>query len=70
MVKTLINENVFEDNNIDQNYYNSERIYKLIKKNNISFAQLSKDTIIDVILKNNLNKGETILGKKTLSNQN
>ena len=66
IVKTLVNDNYFEDNNIDQNYYNSEKIYKLIKKQNISFHQLSKDSIIDIIIKHNLNKGDNLLGKKTL----
>ncbi len=67
IVKNLINENVFEDNNIDQNYYSSERIYKLIKKNGVPFHELSKDTIVDIIIKHNLNRGDALLGKKRLS---
>ena len=70
IVKNLINENVFEENNLDQQFYNLDMIYKLIIKNNISFHELSKDRIIDLLIKHNIGRNDSLLGKKTISNFN
>lgn len=51
-MKALHQENVFQQKGIDSGYYNSDRIYKIIKKNNIPYNLLSKDIILDLILLN------------------
>jgi 3'-phosphoadenosine 5'-phosphosulfate sulfotransferase (PAPS reductase)/FAD synthetase len=50
---------VFEENCLDPNYYTSDKIYKMIKKNNVPYNELSKDLIIEMILNFNNNSGNS-----------
>ncbi len=53
ILKVLHKENVFEEHGIDSNYYTSDKIHKIIKKNNVPYNTLCKDIILDEILKHN-----------------
>ena len=44
--------NCFKIYNIDTNLYNSDKIYRLIKKYKLPYNSLNKDTVLDLILKN------------------
>jgi hypothetical protein len=46
----LHKENFFEQYGINSNFYNSDKIYKIIKKNNVPYTTLCKDVILDEIL--------------------
>jgi hypothetical protein len=54
ILKILFKENVFEENNIDAGQYTAEKIYKIIKRQNISYDSLCKETIVDLIIKHNI----------------
>jgi hypothetical protein len=58
ILKTLTKENVFKENNIDPVFYNSDRIYKIIKKQNIPYNSLNKESIVDLIIKHNIHTKE------------
>lgn len=55
IVKILHKEKVFVENNIDPSVYTAERIYKIMKGQQIPYDALSKDSIIDMILKHDIN---------------
>lgn len=50
ILKVLQKENVFEEHGIDSNVYTSDKIYKIIKKNNVPYTTLCKDVILDQII--------------------
>lgn len=50
IIKQINKENIFKNNGIDPNYYDGDRIYKLLKKYKIQYKVLDKDTIINLIL--------------------
>jgi hypothetical protein len=66
IIKILNSENLLEENNMDSSYYTSDKIYKIIKKNNIPYFLLSKESIVDMIIKQNIfeqKPNNNILGK-------
>ena len=54
VVKVLNKEGVFEQSNLDKDFYSSDRIYKMIKKEQIPFDLLCKDSILDLIIKHDI----------------
>jgi hypothetical protein len=60
IIKILNSENIFEENNLDPNYYTSNKIYKIIKKNNLPYFMLSMESIVDLIIKHNLSEQKPI----------
>jgi hypothetical protein len=63
IMKNLNSENIFEENNIDSNYYTPDKIYRIIKKNNVPYFMLSKECIVDLIIKQNLCEANPNNGK-------
>jgi hypothetical protein len=51
----LLKERIFIDNNIDPAVYTPERIYKIMKKQQVPYDVLSKESIVDMILKHDIN---------------
>ena len=52
ILKQIHKENLLKNNGIDSNKYNGEKIYKLFKKYNITYKNLTKNTILEMILAN------------------
>ena len=60
-LKQINDENLFKINGIDACKYNAEKIYKLIKKYKVNYENLTKDTILEVIIAAEKNpKGQII----------
>ena len=55
ILKQIHKENLFKNNGIDSNKYNGEKIYKLLKKYKVTYKNLTKNTILDLILANEKN---------------
>ena len=82
LLKLLNKENLLKENNIDQNKYNSDRIYRMIKKFKIPYNSLSKESLLALVInteKNNKvksanenlkNKNNKLLGQKIRSIKN
>jgi hypothetical protein len=51
LLKLLIKDNIFKSKNIDVQKYNSDILYKMIKNSKISYEMLTKEVLLDVILK-------------------
>lgn len=50
MLKQINKDNLLKSNGIDVNKYNSDRVYKMIKKNKIAYNSLSKEAILTMII--------------------
>ncbi len=50
MLKQINKDNLLKSNGIDLNKYNSDRVYKMIKKNKIAYNSLSKEAILTMII--------------------
>ena len=69
ILKQISDENLFKINGIDGCKYNGEKIYKMIKKNEITYNNLTKDTIFEMIIATEKNpKGKFILFKENSNN--
>ena len=55
-MKVLSKESIFEQDCLDRRFYNSDRIYRMIKKEQVPFNILSKDSILDLILKHDMTR--------------
>lgn len=55
MLKQLNKENLLKANSIDMNKYNSDYVYKIIKKNKLPYNNLNKDTILNLIINHDKN---------------
>ena len=55
ILKQIHKENLFKNNDIDSNKYNGEKIYKLLKKYKVTYKNLTKNTILELILVNEKN---------------
>ena len=66
ILKTLLQENLNYEKGLDLRYYTSDRIYKIIKKNNIPYTILSKDIIRDMILLDNRSESENQTKSKAI----
>ena len=61
ILKQINDENLFEINGIDSCKYSGDKIYKMIKKNEITLKNLTKDTIFELIIATEKNpKGKLI----------
>jgi hypothetical protein len=69
MLKQINKDNLLKTNGIDVNKYNSDRVYKMIKKNKLAYNSLNKETILSLILNfernSKANRAEALLSKKT-----
>jgi hypothetical protein len=50
MLKQINKDNLLKANGIDPNKYNSDRVYKMIKKNKIPYNSLNKEAMLGMIL--------------------
>jgi len=50
ILKQINKENLLKNNGIDFSKYNSDKVYKLLKKYKISCKNVTKDTILDLII--------------------
>ena len=68
--KELHKSKILEKKGINSSYYSSQKVYSLIQKENLSLVNLSKNSIINIIQKDYLNKQERLLSlqDKSLSN--
>jgi hypothetical protein len=55
MLKQLNKENLLKANSIDVNKYNSDYVYKIIKKNKIPYNNLNKDSILSLVINHDKN---------------
>lgn len=55
ILKQINKENLMKNYNIDFNKYNSDRIYKLLKRSKVSYKNLNKETILAIITNNEKN---------------
>ena len=65
--KEIKNSELLERKRINSSYYSSNTIYKLIQKENIPLVILSKNSIIDIIEKDYLNKKAKLIQKFNLN---
>ena len=50
ILKQINKENLLKNNGIDSCKYNSDKIYKLLKKYKVTYNNVNKDTILDLII--------------------
>ena len=50
ILKQINKENLIKNNGIDSNKYNSDKIYKMLKKYKIPYKSLNKETVLDLII--------------------
>ena len=50
ILKQINKENLIKNNGIDSNKYNSDKIYKMLKKYKVPYKSLNKDTVLDLII--------------------
>ena len=61
ILKQINKENLMKLNGIDSNKYNSDKIYKMLKKFKIDYKSLNKETVLNLIISNEKN----VKGNKT-----
>ena len=59
--KELHKSKILEKKGINSSYYSSQKVYSLIQKENLSLVNLSKNSIVNIIQKDYLNKQERLL---------
>ena len=62
ILKQINKENLLKNNGIDFGKYNSDKVYKLLKKYKISYKNVTKDTILDIIIATEKNQEGKISG--------
>ena len=55
MLKQLNKENLLKNNSVDINKYNSDHVYKIIKKNKLPYNSLNKESILALIVNHDRN---------------
>ena len=72
ILKQINKENLLKNNGIDYYKYNSDKVYKLLKKYKITYINVTKDTILDLIISTEKNqKGKIFsLSENKLTNNN
>ena len=60
ILKQINKENLLKNNGIDLCKYNSDKVYKLLKKNKISYKNVNKDTILEIIISTEKNQKDKI----------
>ena len=69
ILKQINDENLFKINGIDGCKYNGEKIYKMIKQYEVTYKNLTKDTIFEMIIASEKNpKGKIIFGNDNSNN--
>ena len=56
ILKQINKENLLKNNGIDYGKYNSDKVYKLLKKYKVSYKNVTKDTILDLIISTEKNQ--------------
>ena len=62
ILKQINKENLLKNNGIDCCKYNSDRVYKLLKKYKVTYKNVTKDTILDLIISTEKNQKGKIFG--------
>ena len=62
ILKQINKENLLKNNGIDYYKYNSDKVYKLLKKYKITYKNLTKDTILELIIATEKNQKGKIFG--------
>ena len=62
ILKQINKENLLKNNGIDYYKYNSDKVYKLLKKYKITYKNVTKDTILELIKKKKKNQKGKIFG--------
>ena len=62
ILKQINKENLLKNNGIDYYKYNSDKVYKLLKKYKITYKNVTKDTILDLIIATEKNQKGKIFG--------
>ena len=62
ILKQINKENLLKNNGIDYFKYNSDKVYKLLKKYKVSYINVTKDTILDLIISIEKNQNNKIFG--------
>ena len=73
ILKQINKENLLKNNGIDYYKYNSDKVYKLLKKYKITYINVTKDTILELIIsteKNQKGKIFSLSENKLTSNNN
>ena len=56
ILKQINKENLLKNNGIDYYKYNSDKVYKLLKKYKVTYKNVTKDTILDLIISTEKNQ--------------
>jgi hypothetical protein len=74
ILKQINKENLLKNNGIDYYKYNSDKVYKLLKKYKITYKNVTKDTILELIIATEKNQKGKIFGlndeNKVINNNN
>ena len=73
ILKQINKENLLKNNGIDYYKYNSDKVYKLLKKYKITYKNVNKDTILNLIIATEKNQKGKIFGlneEKQINNNN
>ena len=62
ILKQINKENLLKNNGIDYYKYNSDKVYKLLKKYKVTYKNVTKDTILDLIISTEKNQKGKIFG--------
>ena len=62
ILKQINKENLLKNNGIDYCKYNSDKVYKLLKKYKITYKNVTKDTILNLIIATEKNQKGKIFG--------
>ena len=62
ILKQINKENLLKNNGIDYYKYNSDKVYKLLKKYKITYKNVTKDTILNLIIATEKNQKGKIFG--------
>ena len=65
ILKQINKENLLKNNGIDYCKYNSDKVYKLLKKYKVSYKNVTKDTILDMIISTEKNQKGKFFGINT-----
>ena len=66
ILKQISKERLLRYNGIDCNKYNSDKVYALIKQNNIPYTKINKDTVLSMIIK--MEKKKINIASNSISN--
>ena len=70
ILKQINKENLLKNNGIDYCKYNSDKVYKLLKKYKVSYKNVTKDTILDMIISTEKNQKGKFFGISNANEEN